>query len=387
MIEGRPDAPSRPPEAGASERWKRAAVEAAVAVAITRAVFLVIGYASSWLLASSRGPLGPGPLDIWVHWDARHFLQVATYGYTDAATDPNAPAFFPLYPLLIRALDGLGLPAVAAAMIISTLATWAACTFLFLLAENDFGPGAGRKAILYLLLFPTAVFLIAPYSEALFLAGATGAFYFARRGSWALAAVPLAVATATRAAGLFLIVGLVCEFVRRRHEAADAVRAVAALVVGLAPMLAYFAYLMRIEGTPMAYLSAQRIGWSREFVGPVESLLQTWDAATNGTAPTNWLLAWRFEIVAALIGVGFTIWAARKREWGYAAYMGTTMAALVTSTWYFSIPRMLLALFPIYLLIASATLRRPVLHEAVMVSSGSLAVLGVVVFTQGAWFF
>jgi hypothetical protein len=387
MIEGRPDAPSRPATPGASQRWKTAAIEAAVAVAITRAVFLVVGYASSWLLASSRGPLSPSVLDIWVHWDARHFLEVATFGYTDPATDPNAPAFFPLYPLLIRALDGLGVPSVAAAMIIATLATWVACMFLFLLAEDDVGPRAGRKAISYVLLFPTAVFLIAPYSEALFLAGATGAFYFARRGRWAAAAVPLAVATATRAAGLFLIVGLVCEVARKRRGVVDVVRAGGALAAGLLPMFAYFAYLMRIEGTPAAYLSAQRVGWHREFVGPVESLLQTWDQAMNGTAPTNWLLAWRFELVAAVVGLGFTIWAIGKREWGYAAYMGTTMAALVTSTWYFSIPRMLLTLFPIYLLIASATFRRPVLHEAVLVSFGSLAVLGVIVFTQGAWFF
>ena len=190
MTLGRVHAPSRPAEAGASERWKRAAIEAAAAVAITRAVLLAIGYASTWLLASSRGPPRLGLLDIWVHWDARHFLEVATFGYTDPATDPNAPAFFPLYPLLIRALDGIGVPAVAAAMIIATVATWAACTFVFLLADDDVGPGAGRRAISYLLLFPTAVFLIAPYSEALFLAGATGAFYFARLGVRLFAELP-----------------------------------------------------------------------------------------------------------------------------------------------------------------------------------------------------
>jgi len=387
MTEGRSDAPSRPQSAPVSERWRRAAIEAAAAVAITRGVFLIIGLASSWLLASSRGPLTGGLLDIWVRWDARHFLEIATLGYTDPATDPNAPAFFPLYPLLIRTLDGIGVPSVAAGMIIATVATWVACTFLFLLAEDDVGTGAGRKAISYLLLFPTAVFLVAPYSEALFLAGAVGAFYFARRDRWVPTALSIAVASGTRAAGLFVIAGLACELVQRRRRLIDLARAGAALVAGLVPMLVYFAYLTRIEGTPMAYLTSQRIGWSREFVGPVGSLLQTWDQAMSGTGPTNWLFAWRFELIAAATGVAFTIWAAKKRQWGYAVYMGATMAVLVTSTWYFSIPRMLLTLFPIYTLLASATLMRPVLHESVMVVTGSLAVLGVVVFTQGAWFF
>jgi hypothetical protein len=386
MTVGRSEAPD-PRSAGSSERWRKAALEAAAAVAITRAVFLAIGYTSSWLLASSRGPLKGGLLDIWVRWDARHFLEVATFGYTDPATDPNAPAFFPLFPMLVHALDGIGIPTVLAAMIITTLATWVACIFLFLLAEDDVGEGAGRKAMSYLLLFPTAVFLIAPYSEALFLAGAVGAFYFVRRDRWVPAALCLAVASGTRAAGLFVAAGLVCELVRRRRGVADLARAGGALLIGVVPMLAYLGYLARIEGSPMAYLTAQRIGWSREFVGPVGSLLQTWDQAMSGAGPTNWLLAWRIELIAAVVGVAFTIWAALRREWGYAGYMGTTMAVLVTSTWYFSIPRMLLALFPIYLLTASATIRRPLLHDSVMIASGSLAVLGVVVFTQGAWFF
>jgi hypothetical protein len=373
--------PGQPAErADRTQGW----LQAVYLVLGTRVLLMAIAYAAGWYLAAD-GSAAPS-VAMWDRWDGSILMRIARLGYTEAA-DPHATAFFPGFPLLLKPFAGSATAVLYAALLINAIASIVAVRYLLLLGEEDAGESGGRRAAVYLLLFPTAVFLIAPYSEALFLAGATGAFYFARRGSWALAAVPLAVATATRAAGLFLIVGLVCEFVRRRHEAADAVKAVAALVVGMAPMLAYFAYLMRIEGTPMAYLSAQRIGWSREFVGPVESLLQTWAAAMNGTAPTNWLLAWRFEIVAALIGVGFTIWAARKREWGYAAYMGTTMAALVTSTWYFSIPRMLLGLFPIYLVIASATLRRPVFHEVVMVSSGSLAVLGVVVFTQGAWFF
>jgi hypothetical protein len=359
-------------------------VQAAALVAVTRLLFLGIGYASSWLLSPTLGPLQEGFFDIWVHWDARHFLQVATFGYTDPATDPNAPAFFPLYPLLTRAVDGLGIPTVAAAMLVSTLATWAACVFLFLLADEDEGAGAGRRAVLYLLLFPSAVFLVAPYSESLFLAGAIGAFYFARRGLWMQASVPLAVATATRAAGAFVGIGLLFELFRRR---ASAGRVVPAMVIGFLPAIAYLFYLGDIEGTPLAYFTAQRVGWSREFVGPIDSFLRTWHAATGSDGPTNWLIAWRVEIAAAAGGIGFTIWALIRREWGYAAYMGSTMAVLMTSTWYFSTPRMVLTFFPIFVFLASVTKRRPALHEVIILVSAPAAMLGVAVFTQGAWFF
>jgi hypothetical protein len=62
------------------------------------------------------------------------------------------------------------------------------------------------------------------------------------------------------------------------------------------------------------------------------------------------------------------------------------MAALLTSTWYFSIPRMLLSMFPAVLLLASLTesQRR---HEAALLILAPVAAIGVVVYTQGAWWF
>ena len=75
--------------------------------------------------------------------------------------------------------------------------------------------GAGRRASLYLLFFPTAVFLVAPYSESLFLAGAIPAFYYARRKRWIMAGMFAAVAMGARAAGIFLLFGLLVEFVRQ----------------------------------------------------------------------------------------------------------------------------------------------------------------------------
>ena len=82
-----------------------------------------------------------------------------------------------------------------------------------------------------------------------------------------------------------------------------------------------------------------------------------------------------------------TVWAAVKREWGYAAYMGIFMVALMTSTWYFSIPRMLLSFFPVMLLMAHATEGRPLRHEMTLVVLAPVATLGVILFTRGAWFY
>ena len=58
---------------------------------------------------------------------------------------------------------------------------------LYLLAAQEDGERAGRHAVVYLALFPYAVFMFAGYSEALFLAFATTAWLAARRDAWWIA--------------------------------------------------------------------------------------------------------------------------------------------------------------------------------------------------------
>ena len=359
---------------------------AAVAV-IVRAAFVIVAVLATWFLASAEGTPGVGVFDMWRRWDAHHFLTIAEYGYTAPQSDAHAAAFFPLFPLCVRAVMLLGLSPTMAGMAVALAASVVAGAYLYRLAEEELGEGSGARALLYMTLFPTAVFLIAPYSEPLFLAGAIPAFYYARRHRWHLVGIPAAVAVGSRAAGIFLLLGLAAEFARQKDFSKERLaNAGLSLFIGVLPLLAYGAFLSQAMGDPFEFLSAQREGWGRRFVGPLTSFSTTWGTWTEGHA-TNWLLAWRVEIVAALVGVGFTTWAALRREWGYAVYMASLLAVLMTSSWYDSIPRMLLSMFPIFLLLASVTRNRPSFHDGIVIVLAPLAALGVVVFTQGNWFY
>ena len=360
----------------------------------TRLVFYAVSYAATWFLAASQGPSTEGFLDVWARWDARHFVVVAEHGWEGPIAEPARPAaFFPFYPLAIRALATIGFPYIAAGLLISTIASVVACAYLIRLADEELGAGAGRRASLYLLLFPTAVFLAAPYSEALFLAGAIPAFYYARRRRWLAAALPAAVAMGSRAAGLFLLIGLGFEYVRqgfvdRRWGGTRARDVLVCVAIGATPLVAYGLYLWAVRGTPWQFLIDQEQGWGRDFpTAPWRAFVATWNTRTGLDYPTNWIFAWRIEIIAALTGVCLSLWALVKREWGYAAYMGSFTVTLVMSTWYFSIPRMLLSYFPAMLFLAEATQHRPSRHEMALVAMAPIATLGVVVYTRGAWFY
>ena len=363
---------------------------------LTRVALGLVAYGAAWFLSpGTEGAPDQGLATVWVHWDALRFVLIATSGYDGLGTPPNSTAFFPLYPLTIRALSVVGLDEVVAAMLVSAAGSFVAFAFLYKLAVRDVAEGegsenqvAGSRAVLYLALFPTAVFLIAPYSESLFLAGAIPAFYLAREERWHLVGIPAAVAMGARFAGAFVLLGLAIEFVRQRNYSFDRVaNGLLSLLIGAIPLLAYGAYLSQTRGDPFYFFTDQRIGWGRQFVGPLQSLSNTLDRWRDPALTTDFAVAYRLEVVAAALGLAAVVWALAKREWGYAAFMGSTLVVLTTSTEYFSIPRILLTFFPAAVFFAQAGLHRRWLHEALLIVMAPLAAVGVIVYTQGAWFF
>ncbi|HVL91155.1 MAG TPA: mannosyltransferase family protein [Actinomycetota bacterium] len=360
---------------------------AARIVLLQRLLFAGAGLLIAWFLAPGLGRLTDGVLDVWDRLDASRFARIAEHGY-DNPDDPHAAAYFPLVPMVMAAARAMRIEPIAGAMIVNTVAALVAFVYLYRLVEEEFDAETARRALWYLAFFPTAVFLVAPYSEPLFLAGAIPAFYYARRQRWHLVGLPAAIACTARFAGVFLLIGLIAEFLRQRSWRPRRVATAAvALATGALPIAVFFLYLWRVTGSPARFFEAQRDGWGRIFVGPVRSFGTTWETWTGSHFFTNQLIAWRVEIVAAALGVALVVWAALKREWGYAAYMGSMHAALVTSSWYYSIPRAMLTMFPAVIFLAAHTVRKPKRHEPLLAVFASIAMFGVIVYTRGHWFF
>ena len=127
--------------------------------------------------APARGPLGrprayarprAGSTDVWARWDSDWFLRIAEDGYGSA--ERRSAAFFPLYPAARRrARPGPRRPLRARRDRRLARRGLAAFVLLYRLAETRLGAEGARRAVLYLALFPMALFLQAVYSESLFL--------------------------------------------------------------------------------------------------------------------------------------------------------------------------------------------------------------------------
>ena len=140
--------------------------------------------------------------DVWARWDSVWFLRIAEHGY-GAAQRGAAAAFYPLYPLALAALGRvLGGHYVLAGIVISLAATLGSFALLYRLAEPKLGADGARRAVLYLAVFPTALFLQAVYSESLFLLLALASLALAERRRNLPARIAAGLANLTRSLGL-----------------------------------------------------------------------------------------------------------------------------------------------------------------------------------------
>ncbi|MET8142707.1 mannosyltransferase family protein [Sphaerisporangium sp. NPDC005288] len=320
-------------------------------------------------------------LERWTHWDAGLLVKIAKFGYGgDPAENPDAglPAFFPGMPIALRLVHVIIPDWSLAGLLISFVAGAVAMVALARLAEFEGPAGAGRRAVLAILLFPMAVFLFAGYSESLFLAFAIPAWLYARRGDWPAAALLAAGASCVRITGLFLALALIVEYVTRRGS----LRQAWWLAVPFLPLVAYSFYQHQRTGDWLAWQHAQQAGWGRDMVWPWQSFLTTWQMAA-GDGQFVW--AFRMEVAGALLGVAVLIWLLVARRWSELVYVGLQLSALLFSAYYLSVPRSALLWWPLWVMIGRVSVRRRWVLLLYALVAGPLMVLNTLTFMRGAW--
>ena len=219
-----------------------------------------------------------GTMNIWSHWDGEHYVALAAGGYLQPP-DNVSPAFFPLYPLLIRLLTELfGGPVSQAALsvwgvLISLLALPFALYFVYRIAEDGWGIRVAQGTVLTLAFFPTSFFLNAVYTESLFLALSAGSLWALRvRKDLLLACALAAFASATRNVGVFLIVPLAYEWLKGGAGREYGLwRGAACLALASSGLLWYAAYLWLRFGDPLLFYTQQG-RWNREATNPLITL-------------------------------------------------------------------------------------------------------------------
>lgn len=299
---------------------------------------------------------------LWVHWDGLWYLSIATFGY---AGRPTATAFFPLYPLAMKLLGG----GIVSGIIVSLLAFLVALLFLERLVTLELGPRVAWYSLLALAFFPTALFLNAVYSEALFLALALGALYYVRTGRYWIAGPLGALATLTTVYGALLVLPFL--WVIWRTEGFRLRKLVHVLWMPLG-LVSYMVFLFPRFGDPLIFQSAQS-HWGRHFEPFFVTLYQaarsayhdaplalSWHHLFAGGAPSTTPSNF-FNFLFAIFAIVLLVLSARRIPFYLWIY---TVAALLIPFSYpafgnplMSMPRLILEAFPLFIGLGSVMAR------------------------------
>jgi hypothetical protein len=156
----------------------------------------------------------------------------------------------------------------------SVVVSLAACLGSFVLLHRLTNDLAGREvadgAVLYLAVFPTALFLQAAYAESLFLLLALATFVLAERGRLVWTGAACGLALLTRPSGIAVLAAVAVFAVRGREWK----RGAAAIAVSLALFCLYPLLLWSQHRDPLAFAAAQH-HWGRRFspLGPVVAVV------------------------------------------------------------------------------------------------------------------
>jgi len=143
--------------------------------------------------------------ELFSHWDGAWYRKIAICGY-DYANDGqwHSIAFFPLFPLMTRAVTFLGLTVEVAGTLVNNLSLLGGLIILYRWAEERYGIRVARWSTVVLAWCPFSLYGTVLYTEGLFLLLTTAALRAFDNYKHAQAALLVTMATATRPTGAAL---------------------------------------------------------------------------------------------------------------------------------------------------------------------------------------
>ena len=289
----------------------------------------------------------------WYRWDTIHYLEIAENGYRSDALDTAWP---PVYPLLIK-LFSLGfLPTLIAGLMVSNIAAIAALILLYLLVTDIWDESIARDTLFWLSIFPTAFYLVAAYSESLFLVFSLGCLFAFRKNKYLLAACLGSLTVLTRLQGILLILPMAWEIVdaffkrKERHFSKYLHYAIPILFI-LVSFIGFSLYVHFGLHAEWPWLKF-KTDWKQSLGWPWEGIIGNFTSLTFRHITTEFSPVSRFyNLILVLIAIMVLILARKKIPVFFLIYSAGMMLSVLTTVDELKLlvgsSRYLLVIFPI----------------------------------------
>ena len=364
----------------------------------TRIVLIIITYIAYILLTAPK--YSSTPVDVvalfttWNRWDAANYVRIAQYGYEQRVD----LAFFPLFPLLVSAIGHVlgSWSYLLAGTLISNGALLGVLFLLYRLATDAFDATTAQRTLLYLCIFPTALFFFAAYNESLYLLFTVGAFLALQRQRWGLAGWLGLLASLTRSVGILFVIPYLYELWVTREQVLTNVRSfvISVLPVALIPLgtALYGIYCWITVGDPLAFVHVQQhscryLAWPWQGIWQATTALLIEPQAFGSSNQAHLLL----DLAATLGFIALVIVGWRRQRMSYNLWMCFNIVyillypALDKPDILLSNQRFVLELFPAFLTLALLGIQKPRLHQALVLIFPTLLAVLSIAFLMNRW--
>ena len=304
--------------------------------------------------SNAKGPI----LNVLTSWDGLWYFEIVRHGYPTSVPspityfDPEArAAFFPLYPIVVRAADRV-LPGgeVMAGLLVNLVLGAIAVLLVGVIARRLFDADVAGRAMVLMALFPGSFVLSFSYSEALMLVLVAAALLLLLDRRWILAGLVSALATASRPNAIAIVAACaVAAWLAWRRDRDW--RAWLAPLLAPIGFLAFQLYLWAHTGELTVWARVQQDAWNEGASFGWTALRRTAEAFTSPfDSATN--IITMLCVVATIIGI-YVLFKA-KLPASFVAYTLVVIALMLLPATVTARPRFLYTAFPI--LIAGAAI-------------------------------
>lgn len=375
---------------------------------VYRIALFALGYLASFVLVYD--PSFPYSNDIlasfdlpkwlysWGNFDGVHYITLVRGGYAAAA---YIQAFFPLFPALIYLTTFFVKNILLAGLLLSNTLFLILLIVFFIFMKDQFNRKIAWIATIALLLFPTAFFFGALYTESLFLSLVLLAFMAAYNRKFVVSAICIALASSTKVVGILLVPAIVVDVVFAQLSAPYSLPAIAksikanfislfTLSLGSVGLFAYMYYLKVNYDDPLYFFHVQsEFGGGRQenLILYPQVLYRSLRILLTVDPTTIRYLSYIQEFCVGLFGLIALLYV-NKLKGVRAGYILFSLAAFIVPTLtgtFSSLPRYVLISFPVFIVIAHLANKYKKFAIIWFALSTLLLICNTILFIQGYW--
>ena len=207
---------------------------------------------------------------ILCQYDCGWYTSITAHGYmTTALTHRQVGAanwaFFPLHPLVVKAVSDLTrIHLLGVAYLLGNLFLLGALIYIYKYLSGQFSPKSARYTVILIALSPVNVYFTSCYTESLFLLLSSATIYYVTQRRWLLAGSLGLLLGATRNTGFLVGLIFVAFYLFNkdwRREDSQLRNFIVSLLLLPLGLISYMVFLHYRTGDFLAFYHAQKAGW------------------------------------------------------------------------------------------------------------------------------